>query len=407
MRKNYLLKPNVNVKKFNVKNLSSITEYAEGMTIGNTLASSNMCVVESIPIQFVVKNMYCVNNKMYAQGADGYFYAKSGDGYFKRFECGTEKAIMGSVILQGARQTLYIDNTGGRVLENDKLLVRLPYGEYFATHALRCFSAKDYTIYFSSKFDFIAKSMAVDNYGNLSVNTEDGKIIGLYDFSSYLLIVCTNAFYKLTVVNGEFYLEKINTDSYEIQTQSLARIGGKLLFISDKKLYAYENFSIKQLSTTFVEHILTVDIPATSYNTFYFCQTCDDEKKCVYVYDVVKKKDWLVYVSDSTLKLNNIMFNETEQKLYLIEPNPNTTAIWRSKAISFATNDKKSLMQLSINVTKDSMLKIIGDFGVRDFVLKSGINNKKMNLRSKEFTLELVCLTTDIVVSNLEMKYME
>ncbi len=406
MRKNYLSKPNVTIKSFKVSNLGNLTDYAEGLFIDKTLNSSNVSAVYTQSLQLELLKMYRVNEKFYATCTDGYLYEKSGKEFIQKYKFGTNEPIMEKVILNGVYETLHMDETGGRILDKEEYAVDLPYGNHFATYSLRCFVSKERTVYFSSPFDFNSRSMLLDNCGNFNVSDEDGNVIGLYDFSKYLLIVCAKSLYKLTITDGEFSLEKINTDSYSIDEMSLAKIREKLLFISDGNFYEYENFTIKQITNPYTNKITKINYFATANEDFYFCHLTLPEKQCVFAYDVVKKQPFIVDVGESRLLCENMLSNYLEGGLYLIKKYPYAKCMWRSLPVNLGTNDKKWLLETSVKVTKNATLTIKGDFGSTTFDLKKGINKKTMNLSSKEFVFEIDCKVRDMIISDLQLKYM-
>ena len=406
MRKKYLFEPNVKEKSFKVKNLAEVTDHAEGLVVGEELTTPNIRAYVWQNSKLIVLKMCDVNGREYVICDDGYLYEKIGAQYVQKYKCGYSKFIMGTVILNGIQETLHIDETGGRIVDKSEYAVNLPDGDYFATYSLRCFMAKDYTIYFSSPFDFNSRSMILDTCGHFNVNTQDGEVIGLYDFSSYLLIVCAKCFYKLTIIDEQFKLEKIKTDNYAIESMSLAKIREQLYFVSHRKFYVYEDFAVKEIPSVFAKHLLRLNCHATSDEDRYYCQANAPDRNCIFVYDAYKKTSILVYIGESRLVCKNLAFNYSESRFYIINPNSLATSIWKSSAMNLGNNDKKSLIELSIKVEKDATLKIDGDFGSKTFSLKAGINHKKMNLRSKDFTFEIYCPTINIVISDLQFKYL-
>ena len=406
MRKNYLSKPNVTIKSFKVSNLGNLTDYAEGLFIDKTLNSSNVSAVYTQSLQLELLKMYRVNEKLYVTCTDGYLYEKLGKEFIQKYKFGTNEPIMEKVMLNGVYETLHMDETGGRILDKSNYIVGLPYGNHFSTYSLRCFVSKGKTVYFSSPFDFNTKSMMLDNCGNFNIKDEDGNVIGLFDFSKYLLIVCVKGFYKLSITDGEFSLEKIKTDSYSIDEMSLAKIGEKLFFISDGNFYEYENFAIKQISNPHIKKITKINYFATASENFCLCHITLPEKQCVFAYDVVNKQPFIVDVGESRLLCENILSNYSEGGLYIIKKYPYAKCMWRSLSVNLGTNDKKSLLETSVKVTKKATLTIKGDFGSSTFVLKEGVNKKTMNLSSKEFIFEIDCKVRDMIVSNLQLKYM-
>ncbi len=406
MRKNYLLEIGVNQKTLKVDDLAKVTDHAIGIHADKVLTAMDTYFAHGSSFNIEIKNVFKVNEKIYATCNDGYLYEKVGLDFVKKFSIGEKTPIMDVVILNGLRETLYLDEKVGCIVDKDGVQIGLPYGNHFATYSLRCFSASENTIYFSSPFDFCTKSMMLDNLGNFSIKKEDGKIIGLYDFSNYLLIVCDRAFYKLTIVDDEFNLEKINVDSYVIEQKSLAKIREKLLFVADGKLCVYENYTVKEKPCIYAKYILDLDFKATTKDDYYYCQVKIPDKTCVLAYDVVKQTSVLLYVIDSVMAYENVGINLREGRFYSVT---NTTIApsskWRSVAMNFGSNEKKSLLEVSIKVTKDSLLKISGDFGYKIYNLKEGINKKTMNLSSKEFVFDLDCVLKNLIVSDLQLKY--
>ncbi len=407
MRKKYLLKPNISEKNFVVPDLLKVTDYAEGMVAGQKMKATSLGIAPFYNSSIFIQDMFSVDDKMFARDYEGTLYELRGSIFYKKTTCGFMNAVMGSVILNGKKEFIYIDEKGGQILDNNSVEVGLPYGTYFSTHALRCFVAKDYTVYFSSPFDFNNRSMMLDNCGNFTFTYEDGKVIGLFDFSTHLLIVCTNCFYKLTEVDGEFKLEKIQSDNYNIEKLSLVKVKDKLLFIADKKFYAYKDFSIKQISSIFIEDVLLVNPPVTSNANYYYCQTSNPDKRCMFIYNVDSDESMLVPIGECRLLCKNLLVNEVEQRLYAISPDKNKNSTWKSLAMNLGTNNKKSLLSLVVKVGKDATLKITGDFGSKIFELRAGLNEKTMNLPSREFVLEINCPTSNMTISDLQFKYID
>ena len=405
MRKNYLEKPNVVEKSVEIKDLSKVTDYAEGLVVEEQITTSNLSLAPLYTAMVETRDMFSVDNKIYLRGYDQYLYQQMGNRVVQKIECGFMKAAMDTVILDGQTHVLFMDEKGIKIIDKNQTGITLPSGKYFATYMLRCFVANDNTIYFSSPFNFEERSMMLDNCGNISISSQDGKILGIYDFSTYLLIVCSKCFYKLTIINGEFNLEKLKCHCDGIFINTLAKAKDKLLFVANKKLYSYEDFSIKEIPTFFAKELTVNDSNATYNDNLYFCMLNNLEKRCVFVYDFIKEQDSLIYTENNTLYCKNILYSYEEQLFYNIVSSSNSSSKWRSFAMNLGNDDKKSLIELSIKVTADSTLKISGDFGDKTFALKAGANKKTMNLRSRDFTLELNCQTSGVGVNNLRFKY--
>ncbi len=409
MRKNYLLKPNVTEKTFKVKNLEEITDHAESIITGKTLTSFNM---SSVPVQGLnhsIMQMFYVNGKTYAVCGNAsektYLYEQIGEEFVQKFSVGQGRASMGEVILNGRKEVLYMDEEVAKIVDNNKYTVRFPLGKHFATYSLRCFSATDTVIYFGRPFSFTTKTMMLDNCGNIGINPEDGKILGIYDFSSYLLVVCSKCFYKLTIVEDEFKFEKLNLGDYAIEEKSLAKTREKLFFVANKKLYVYEEYVVKEIPCVYAKHMGSVYSYATADSDHYYCELTIGNRNCALVYDLAKKVCGLVYLGTITLMCRNVGVSYAEQYLYRVEASSTVTSLWTSLPINFDTNDKKALVEISVNVSKAVTLTVSGDFGKKVFSLKGGVNHKRMNLWSKEFIIEIECPTKDIEVSNLQFKY--
>lgn len=406
MRKRYLLKPNVKTKSFKLTDFTDITDFCENVYLDKEIRSANMQLKFSSTCGVMMQRMYIVRGRKYFVGSDGFLYELNGNQPTQKFKCGNVKGAMESIILQGENKTLYIDNEVAKVVEDVEYNVGLPCGKHFAIHQLRCFSADEYTVYFGSEFDLESRSMMLDNRGNINFTYDEGKVIGLFDFTSYLLIVCEKSFHKLTIVEGEFKIERIKTNFYAIDRSSFAKIREKLLFISDRKLYSFENFEIKQLPSIFIKDVLEVGTDVTFNGNYYYCQINDASKKCVLVYDLINNKETLLYVGNSVLVCKNLLFNYDEQCLYAISSNSTEGACkWISKKLDLGNMSKKSLLEVSIKLSKDAMLTISGDFGSKSFNLKAGLNKKGMNLSSKEYELEINCPSGDLIASDLQLKY--
>ncbi len=405
MRKNYLTKPNVNKKTIEVKDLSKVTDYAEGLIVGEMLKSTDLGVKKLYNVDLMIQDAFVVDDKTFVRTYDGILYEQRGSRFYEKGNYGYLPAKMGSVILNGQKEFLFMDSNGGKIIDDNEVNVTIPYGKHFATYALRCFSAKDYDLYFSSPFDFENRSMSLDNGGNISFSSHDGSIVGIFDFSSYLLIVCQHCFYKLTDVDGEFKLEKIVDNFFSIAPHSLAQMKDKLVFIADKKLYVYQDFVIKQKDCPFEKDIPENLSPVMNNGKFYYCALNNVDKKSTLVYDVDSGESMLVHIENNMLLYKNVLFNYEEQSLYAITPNQAKNIKWQSLAMNFGNNDKKLLIELSIKVTKSAMIKISGDFGSASFALKEGINKKNMNLYSKEYAFEIEGNSGDTLISDLQLKY--
>ncbi len=406
MRKNYLIQPKVQVKTFKVNDFLNITEHAESVVVGEKLSAIDICSNYSQTVGFEILKMCEANKKIYATCNDGYLYEKVNKNFVQKNYYGTSLPIMCEVIVEGKAEVLHINQTGGRILGKNDYSVSLPYGNVLQTFALRCFVAKGKTVYFSSPFDFEKHSMKFDNCGNFSVDDSDGEILGIYDFSSYLLIVCAQQFYKLTITDGEFKLEKIKTDNFVVEKGTLAKIREQLFFVANGKFYVYEDFSIKEISNIYSKKIANLEGFATADGDVYYCPVVANGSNCVFRYDVINKTFMLVNVGERKLMCKNILFTPADNSIYTVKSTPLACSVWKSTAINLGSYDKKSLIALTIKVTKSLTFKIKGDFGSKTYKLKAGINQMTMNLRSKEFTFEIDYkpnVNTD--VSDLQLKY--
>ena len=405
MRKNYLKNPNVKPKTFSFSNFTDITDYAKGLFIGEQLTASNLRLTLLNITDIAVKYGYCVDDKIFIKSQNDIFYEMVDGNLYQKFNCGYTRGVIGAVILGGAKKIVYMDDMVKKVIDDDQVGVDLPRGTAFVTHRLRCFVANENTVYFSSPFDFENRSMMLDNCGNFSFSYEDGNVLGLFDFSTYLLIVCSKSFYKLTIVDGEFKLEKLNSDFYQIEQNSLLKMRDKVIFVSENKLYCYQDFEIKQLPSSFIKDVENFDNKATFNDYFYYCQTSDYDRKCVLAYDVKNNTENIVDVDDCDLMCKNILFTHRQKVFFTISNGyPNNTE-WISTKIDLGSINSKSLIEVSVYVERKSTLKVKGDFGEKTFELKQGANKKIMNLRSKQFIFEILCFESGLSVRDLQLKY--
>ena len=388
MVKKYLTDPKLKTLKQKFSNLNDITGYALNCKLGKEITiSQKQNMVNDFASQ--IKKAFYVNGSIYVYTKSNMllkYDPKTGQTTTVAGALGDD-LLIDEVILNGKKETLMITRYNSFVGVNE---FYMPYGKYLTVYRGRCFTAINNTVSFGAPFDFADYSFEQLS-GTFNTDERDGEITGLCVLGEVLYVFCQRAIYKLVSNDATiFSLIKLCATVGEICHGSAKCVGGKILFTSGKRIFAFDGSNASVIDETIQDLGLEIVEGFNVCGEKYSINVNIDGKSAQYVFDSIDKSVQIIY-SVSNMTLDNGYAIDADGKLYktLIDEGQLIGEVfWQSKPIYFSSPYKKQLLEVSCYSLGQTRLKISGDFGEKSFELKEGVNVIRLNSESITFSLK-------------------
>lgn len=388
MVKRYLRKPSLKTLKLKFSDILDITDRATNCVIGKQIrpALRQMLVTDfAKEIRYLCfKNhsvyVYTKNNLLIK------YDEKTGQTETIAGALG-ESLIVEEITINGKNETLMISGGGGYVGTKS---FNIPYGKYSAIHGGRCFTADNNTVSFCAPFDFSEYSYS-ELSGAFNTQESDGEITGLCSMGEFLYVFCQRAVYKVSLNdNSIFVLTKLPVTVSQIEHGSVKSVGGKILFLSGKKVFAFDGNSVCVVDERMEQLNLSRINGASVCGEKYAINVTVDGNYAQYVLNAVDNSVQIVSAVSSKCTDGGYMVDDTGKlyKTLLSEGDILGGAFWQSKPLYFSSPYAKNLLEISFFLKGQASLKISGDTGISEFLLVDGVNIIRLNSKSRFFTLE-------------------
>lgn len=407
--KEYLTQSKINKKTLAVENFSKLTSLAINLNVGSWLEQNCKKQLLSYKAPAGVVRGYYLVNTLFLLCADGKLYALQGNAFVHKFNCGNTAPTLAKIKINGEEKALVLTPSSAVVLGDTNQTVSILYGIDACTYNGRIFVANENTLYFGKEFDFANFSVQTGNYNFIKIDQNDGQILRIFDYDKSLLIVCEKALYKLTISSDyDYELDRLYDQNLMIEQGSVCTVGGSIIFISDDKLCVYKNGKVSVIQSIVDNYQLRAQGLAYSGCGKYFLPVTSklDNQNYIYIYDTINGKECLT--EDNCILCGEQYFVDKSSNYVgklTLEKDTNQGGKWISKKLNFNTNDKKSLLSLSVHLDCDAILLVKGDFGIKQYSLNKGYCKKILNLYSCDFTLEISFDNGDFKAKNLRLEY--
>ena len=405
-KKEYLTKPNLSIKEYQVKDFPSITDY-----FINVELKDREVLGKNITLKYICSQ---VGGMLKAYNIDNrsFFYFKNKGLYelvnysLKVLFYASSQPLLTDVIINGEQDILVIESSSAYNLTKKKTF-NFPYGTCIAKYDGRIFVANKKNIYYSNAFNFTEYSTDIKNEGFLSIDDADVSIENLISFNDCMYVVCKKAIYKLTISGGQFSFNKLEIDHIDVLAGSAKNIGRNIYFISKGSLYVFNGNECKVIKGEFDRFLRTAVGEASVIDGKYFIKIPMGDQNVLLVYDTFTGENYYVWMDQlGTVGENGYVYMNKHTTLYQLDRNTNyQTFVWVSKELNLSTSNRKKLVELGLTVNKPMELTIEGDFGVKKFMLKEGINVLKEGLTSRWFKLRAQLRFPEFSIKDLIIKY--
>ncbi len=390
MLKRYLRKPNLKTLKYKFSSLSNATEIALNCKIGDHLSISEKFNAIT-NFSACVENLYSINDNVYAFTSDGTVlkYNTQARELVTISTAITGVPLIEEIVIGGQNKTLIISPDGAKV---DSQSFSLPYGKYSAIYKGRCFTAQNNTVSFCAPFRFSDYSFD-ELSGAFNTEQVDGEITGLCCMGEYLYIFCQRAIYKLILDDlSIFIVNRLSVTVGEIKHGSVKCVGGKILFVSGRKILSFNGNETSVVDERMEKLCLTIEEGASVCQGKYALNVKVEGCCAQYVYDSLDKSVQIIalwtdvcaddgYTVDQSGKLYKAFFKEGSTQGQML---------WQSKPQGFSSGYKKSLLEISASVNGFCRLEVTGDFGSKQYVLSDVTSVVRLNCESRSFTFKLL-----------------
>ncbi len=410
MRKNYMTAPTLKEKTLSVADMSSITGFALNESVGQEIGPSfKLRSLSAISPAKIIK-LYNVFDRLFIYAEDGVLY-EFNDGLFRRVKTISEIPLLTGIVISGKREVLVQTSVETFVVGTESQTSGyIPKGDYSAVYKGRLFVANKDKIYFGGPFSFDGYSFNIDNYGFIGMPIESGTIKGLAVYCDALMIFTTCAIYKLSLIESLDYLvERINAPALSVVDGTCKVVGDAVYFISGNRLARYKSGSVYFITSSILNNYFSVQGQGVEVNGNYVLPVFFYEHgvQCAYCYDTHGGIEQAVSINSCSVCDGGIVADDVSNTLYELEEDGiiHYFGYWGSKVLDLGSAAKKVVRQISVFVDSPAVLIAKGDFGKREYSLKTGGCVKRLNLYSKTFEFEIIVNDGTFSIKDFKLKY--
>ena len=312
------------------------------------------------------------------------------------------------VVYSGKSVPLFIGGGTAVIANDERKTFTVSQGSAYAFFDGRLWSASGNRVSFSKPFSVDNLSVNLETDGYIDISGSSGEILAILNLDGALVVVSESSIHKIsTSANTIFTLETIVTQGFNAVKNTVATVGGKVVFICDNSLFVLENSQIKVVDKVAFDKQFYIRNRARSKGGKYLLHVVIDNAEYIFVYDLVTGKGGLTSMYGGMSLADggivsytnaNCIYELDAEGVFLGE------SVWKSKALNFGSHDKKSLVEVGFFSNEIGKLVISGDFGQREFSVYAGFNKKLINLTSVAFTFTFTC-GISLLVDDLKMKY--
>ena len=408
MRKQSLTKPKLTTRTFALNGFSNNTSLAVNFTTDEylILTGAKSLMFGYVPEQ--INQVVKVDQTYFFISKNAVKYQFDGSYFTTVPVYGPETPLLLSVMKDGKKEIVAINKEGARFLSDIKTVFDVPYGERCLVLWGRLFIANGKNLYFGGPFNFSDASVRLENQGFISFGYEDGNIVGLCAFVNELIVLTERAIYKLTLSDDDFIMEKANLPPLNIQKDTVVGFGDRVIFVNDNHLCEYKKGGLVIADGIFNSSGFICNGKAVKNMRNNILPIYDkNNQNLLYIRDVATGAEKVVSSFSNVVGDGGLIVDTEGRKLYLLddEGDYQDSGVWESKSFDFGVSNKKTLIEISLYVSKDALLTVKGDFGERKYALKAGHVIKRINLYSRSFVFLLTSAQTGFYARDMKLKY--
>ncbi len=280
--------------------------------------------------------------------------------------------------------------------------------EHVCDNGEMLFVSCDKTVTFSAVNDMTDFTFAVDRAGQINVDDSYGRIVGLSTESRNLIIFTEKSIFEFSPVGlrTDYTLKRLETPVLNVLEGSVKDVGDRIAFVSDGKLYYYKQGKIYTANSKL--HTLKFKGAGNAVgdgSVYYLPVKCDgDSFYRLFRFDFSIDKECLVRAYSSLIFDGAFSVG-------------NGDYLYKIKAVDAGVKSTYDLCELNQEKNRKTLVKIVayvsgagnvvlrGDSGKKELTFKDGLNEKRINLLSTNFSMEVSGLTSDFKIHEMRVKY--
>lgn len=396
-------------KEFSFKDLSALTDYAEGyFTDGDKLVAS-----PSVKETGTLKNgLRCV--RIYDIGftvyycSDGKLYRKV-NGEFKEYgipALSTPPEVF-SVIYDGKKTAAAVLGSGAYLLNDRISFVSMVKGNAYAVFKGTLFIAKGRKIIVCGDAEYSGEQITVNPSTFLYPEGRYGAVIKFVEISGEFFAVCQRGAVKIALTGDdmEYSVEDCALPPFKSVPESIVSMGNEAYFININGLCRFNGRRVEKINSFFDKKIIEPCGEATAKDNYYLIPVNVGGQRKIYCMDCLSGKDAFIDGSGIIVAGENTASYITDKTgeigVY------NSERIWKSVKTDFGARGKKTVSCIYIESDYDVNVKIDGDGVVRNFTVKAGEGETPLSMSAEKFAFTLSDGVGNPlnVISGLSVKY--
>lgn len=368
-------------------------------------------IANALTLGETVKKLYSFGNELYCFTSGRKLLKLDGQTFsiVAEFDSDTLPYAV-NLLKNGENRLLFTTDTNSLIVREDGEIERLstPLGNHAVLFGGMLFSSNDNVIKFSTLFSHNDFSSGIDNGGFLTTDTAYGGIVALVARKDKLLVMCKHAIYEL-IPYGErtdYKLKKYDLTPISIIEGTIGDTCDGVTFINGNRLTIFKNGEIYEVKGTYELSNYTVSGNCAVDSKYYYLPIADSNgENLLFRYDV----------NDGTQSFVHLDFPIVERGGYIVrnegvyqlgtDGEYSCQASWESLPTDFSSGNKKAILGFSAYSEAEAVLSISGDFGSKEFLLKSGYNEKQTNLTSNEFVFLVKSDSEKFKIRNVSIVY--
>ncbi len=375
----------------------SLCEYKLSKLEKDTLSVSTIDLLSQMhPKRFfklIGKLFFVIDNALYVQSENQMKYLCQA----------SEKGFGVQITHDGNNYALFGFENNSVLIDQDLTVVQvnLPKGDMAIVYNSMLIIANGNQLNFSARMTFLDFTSGIDNGGVMCIDQEDGEIIALIPTKYSLVIFTERAIYEL-VVNAEREDYQLKKQSFSIRPDknSVKLVGGKIVFINQGGLCAYENGFVNGYASEYVGEKYSFDGDSCANGAIYCARVKNGlDENVLLCYDAIKNKQWIINKSNCIFCDEGLILSGNELMEFGVTEK--TDCEYLTPPLDFEILSKKDLIYFCLCAEKETRVEITGDNMKMVFDLKKGYNEKRLNLTGYAFTFKI----TGGCVRDIKFKY--
>jgi len=406
MRIKSLNKPSFRTYLYSLTDFASVTDKAynltadgESLRVGESLKETGL----TLPENCNVRALYHSGDKWFLHDINGNFYVNLHGSWIFVEQIADVNTYVGEGMIDGKMRTIIGTENRDYYIGDDgyPVVIELPKGNACAFYSGMLFVADENTLKFSALLN------AKEQNGFIQTEKTDGDIIALIPTKYSLVIFTERAIYELvpTGERSDYQLKK-QTFSVKPEKGSVWLAGGKMIFISQGAICAYESGYVNPVTSNFIGKGYVYDGEGGTDGTRYFARVRNifNGRKGLLVCHAVSLNQSVIDMENCHIATDLITDgNKVYQVVESVDQN--AEVFWESEYIDFGVPCKKTLCYLGCYANCDLKVEITGDCMKKVLDLKKGYNERFLNIPSYAFKISVYGKGEKVGIKDFRLKY--